>query len=260
VDTLSIDAEPPRNFAFVEATQADAPAKVLELVRKIKAEGRFDATWDVQVIVAVNQRSALSREAMSAALQNLLNPDGKQQKGSNFRIGDKVMQTVNGFFRDHTKKGKANEHFVANGDVGKIVSFREKTAVVEFFEPPRIVEMPLSKAAEEGSDSNGGNGDNGGSGGGLVLAYGLTTHKSQGSQFPVVIVCIDAYPGATGAFGICDKHFFYTAFSRAETVCYAVGSKAVLEKCLTRSFINRRKTFLVERLLELNDAFPSDLF
>lgn len=253
--SLAADAEPPRNFALVEAGRGEGQTKVLELVNQIKDAGRYDATWDVQVIVAVNQRSPLSREAMSAALQQLLNPHGKQQPGGGrFRIGDKVMNTANGFFRDHQRKGKGDEHFIANGDIGRIISFRDKSAIVEFSDPPRTVEMPLSKAGKDvgdgpqAADSSGGNGDN--ERGGLVLAYAVTGHKMQGSQSPVAIVCIDDYAGATGPYGIVDKHWLYTAFSRAEKLCYAVGARQILEKCLQRSFINKRKTFLAERIVE----------
>jgi exodeoxyribonuclease V alpha subunit len=249
---IDVEASPPRNFAFVEAVKGEAQKRVLALVKEIK-DGicPFDATWDVQVIVAVNQRSPLSRESMSSALQQLLNPDGKQQKGGIFRIGDKAMQTQNGFFRDATTKGK--EHFVANGDIGRVVEFRDKTAVVQFFDPSRYVEMPLGKAKT--SDAAGSDESEGSAG--LVLAYAVTGHKMQGSQAPVAIVCIDDYAGATGSFGVVDRHWIYTAFSRAEKLCYAVGSRHIMEKCLQRSFINRRKTLLCERISEITSELPS---
>jgi len=247
-DVLAPDAKPPRNLKFIHADKIEAVDRVLELVEAIKQQGIYDPVDDLQVLVAVNDRSPLGRNPLSLKIRDLLNPHGEQPKGSRFRVGDKVVQRANGFFKDADRKGE--EHFIANGDIGRVKYIQQKTITVEFREPYRCVTMPMGKTID-GDDGGGGeNGKAGGNGGDLQLAYCLTTHSSQGSQWPVTIVCIDEYPGATGRVGICDRCFFYTALSRASKVCLVVGSKHVLEKACERNFIARRKTFLVERIRE----------
>lgn len=240
---LAPDETPPRNLIFIHASKAEAPGRAIELVNKIKDQGLFDPVDDLQVLVAVNDRSPLGRNPLSLKIRDELNPHGDTQKGCRFRVGDKVVQRSNGFFNDAERKG--DEHFIANGDIGRVKSIQPKTVVVEFKEPYRLVRMPMSKPNGDGDK------DDGGSGGDLQLAYCLTVHSSQGSQWPITIVCIDEYPGATGRVGICNREFWYTALSRASKVCIVIGDKSIMEKTCRRSGIASRKTFLVERINEL---------
>jgi len=265
-EQLAPDETPPHNLKFIHASKQDAPAKVLELVEAVKHQGIFDPVDDLQVLVAVNDRSPLGRNPLSLKIRDILNPHGKSPKNSRFRVGDKVVQRSNGFFKDAASKQK--DHFVANGDIGRIKSIQPKIYVVEFQEPHRVVKMPIGKSGGNGDVNSGGE-----SGGDLQLAYCLTVHSSQGSQWPMTIVCIDEYPGATGRMGIANQNFFYTALSRASKLCLVVGDKSVMERCCKRSGIAKRKTFLAERIGELmternlsftsgigNDGFPVDLF
>lgn len=74
----------------------------------------------------------------------------------------------------------------------------------------------------------------------------MSVHKSQGSEWPVVIGMIDSYPGARM---VCSREFWYTAISRAKQQCVLIGQRAVIDADCRKQAIWRRKTFLRERVL-----------
>jgi len=101
--------------------------------------------------------------------------------------------------------------------------------------------VPRGKAkSEDGEASAGCNFD---------LAYALSVHKSQGSEWPVVIVMLDGYGGA---LRVMDRHWVYTAISRAKEYCVCIGAEKTVLSSVRQSHMWRRKTFLRERLDELH--------
>jgi exodeoxyribonuclease V alpha subunit len=221
-------------------------AKTINLIRKHEAEGA-DPIWDCQVLVAVNERSALSRAEVNRILQDELNTNEKRP-GTIFRERDKIVCLKNGFYRstyseqsEDLRKNDRGEVYVANGELASVQTIQGGEIVVELNAPYRIVVIPFkaeqNESGESGSLSN------------WDLAYALSVHKSQGSEFPHAIVLIDDYPGAKQ---ICDRSWIYTAISRAKTNCHLVGKFETAMRFCWEQKIDKRKTFLTERIGLMN--------
>lgn len=141
--------------------------------------------------------------------------------------------------------------YIANGEQAIVKAVFQKYIIAELRDPQRLVRIPIGT----GSHSDNGDGEqDDDKGGGSVcdwdLAYAITVHKAQGAQWPVIIYCLDEYPGATGQHGVCDRAHFYTGISRAQKACFLVGMKHVADSMCGRSFIGRRKTAMVELIKE----------
>lgn len=209
-----------------------------------KSKG-FDPVWDCQVLVAVNGRSKLSRKAVNELLQERLNPNPKVQ-GTPFRIADKIVCLKNGRYQmldgdAEPDTGEIDEVYVANGELAKVIAIEEKSIIAELSNPRRVVRIPRGKASSDDGDSE----ESSGAGCNWDLAYGLSVHKSQGSEWPVAIVMLDEYPGAKM---VCSREWLYTGISRAKSRCVLIGKKATADVMCRRVAIGKRKTLLRERL------------
>lgn len=251
--TLDPEAAPPRNLAMIHASKSTTKAKLLELIEQFKNDPSIDPIWDVQVLVAVNKKSELSRQKLNEELQLLLNPAGQSVQGSPFRVGDKVMVSKNSFFSDAADQD--TKQWIANGDFGRVLEVHEKKTIVEFSNPRRVVLVPRGKQEKAST-----NDEDEGTGCDLILGYAATVHRYQGSSAPIIVVPVDEYPGATGSIGICDRNWLYTAISRAEKLCFLVGAMRTCRAICNRVYITRRKTYLVEdiaaNLEKFGFAFP----
>lgn len=227
--------EPGDNLQLVEAR---TPSEQLAATERILADlGEFNPTWDAQVLSAVNLRSKISRKMVNDFLQPILNQNPKQANVP-FSNSDKVVCTTNGYYGldegsycDSDMVDADGRVYVANGELAQIVDVQPKQFIAELSSPDRRIRIPRGKA------------DNGSSGCNFDLAYSLSCHKSQGSEWPVVIVLLDEYPGARQ---VCDRSWLYTAISRARHKCYLVGRKSTADAMCRRNNIVRRKTFLRE--------------
>ena len=110
--------------------------------------------------------------------------------------------------------------------------------------PKRLIVVPRG-AADVNDD--GGDEESTGTGCNWDLGYALSVHKSQGSEWPVVIVMVD---DSGGAKRICSREWLYTAISRAKNCCYLVGNLGIAQGFCRRTAIDKRKTFLKERIQE----------
>jgi ATP-dependent exoDNAse (exonuclease V) alpha subunit len=133
------------------------------------------------------------------------------------------------------------ERYVTNGDIGRVVAVSEKASVVRFGGPDvPLVEVKVGKRpvgdTHEGSEDGGKTAD-------FDLAWAITVHKSQGSEWPCVLCVID-----DAASQIADRNYWYTAISRARTACVVIGPKTVFDRQVKRVSLNRRRTFLPELL------------
>lgn len=215
----------------------------------------IDRVWDVQIMVAVNEKSELSRVELNKQLQGLLNPGGQTAGGHKFRVGDKVIclsnsmlsvagEVVEAGFNTYAGTPKPIDHgnhpgkptpaseaaqtdFVANGEIGRVLAVEPKRVYVRFGAPARVVKVAGEML------------------GVFDLAYCITTHKSQGSQWPVAVYIVDDYAGARM---VASRELVYTALSRAEKLAVTIGKKAVIDLDCRKEALSRRKTFLAELL------------
>lgn len=237
---------------------ARTPAKQLEMLDSLLArcaERKLDPVWDAQVLCAVNLRSDLSRKMVNKKLQDQLNPNPKIA-GCPFRLHDKIVCLKNGYYSltnpdfagglDESLVDSDGRIAVANGELAKILVIEPKKIIAELYNPSREIIIPRGATSDDGSDDE----ESSSNGCDFDLAYALSCHKSQGSEWPVVFILIDEYPGARQ---ICDRSWIYTAISRAKSHCFLIGRKSTADAMCRRNNICKRKTFLRE-LIELNHA------
>jgi len=222
------DGEPPlaappgtnADFFVVERRDPDkARETLLELVTsRIPARFGLDPVRDVQVLTPMN-RGPAGAIALNEALQAALNPHGAALvRGTRtYRAGDKVMQLRNDYDRN-----------VFNGDVGFVSSIDpEETSMSVRFDDREV--------AYEASDLDE-----------LALAYACTVHKSQGSEYPAVVV-----PLLTTHFVMLSKNLLYTAVTRGKRLVVLVCDPRALEIALSQRRREERRTRLAARLASL---------
>ena len=159
-----------------------------------------------------------------------------------FREGDKVMQTANNYNLEWKKRLAGEAYFeegagVFNGDIGYIHRIDAQTfEVTVWFEDGREAVYPRSELSQ------------------LSLAYAITIHKSQGSEFDAVVIPITSGPSI-----IFTRNLIYTAVTRAKKLVVLVGSKAALKRMVANAYMAKRFTmlesFIVEENKKLNDLF-----
>lgn len=238
------------NLHLVERSD---PEQVIEWIEsatlRANMELGLDPTWDVQILVPVNKKSELSRKILNQKLQGLLNPTGEQVKGNPFKVGDKVINLKNGWLpsakaADRKPDPEANADgkvFVANGEQAEVMAVEPARTIVRLWNPSRLVIIPHGQKQDDEGDSD----DDRGSAGTWDLGYAISGHKSQGSEWPVVIVVLDSYPGAQR---VMSRQWIYTAISRAKRLCVLVGSGQAAQSACRRDAIKSRRTFLAERI------------
>lgn len=211
------------DFFIVERRDPEkARETIIELVTsRIPQRFGLDPVRDVQVLTPMNRGPAGS-VALNEALQAAINPrgEGLVRGTRTYRVGDKVMQLRN----DYDKN-------VFNGDVGLVTSIdpEENTLVARFDE--REVSFDPSDLDD------------------LVLAYACTVHKSQGSEYPAVVV-----PLLTTHFVMLSKNLLYTAVTRGKRLVVLVADPRALELALSRRRREERRTRLAERIAEFASA------
>ncbi len=176
---------------------------------------KVDPLRDVQVISPLREKTLLSCKSINAALQKALNPNDPVEDYP-FKVGDKVIQTRNDY-----------DHNIVNGDMGYVAAINkvDKFISVDFESPDRHVILPI-----KGHD--------------LDLAYAITVHKSQGSEWPVVILPIHRNFGNR----LPQRNLLYTAVTRAKRLLVIIGHRDEITKIVRRNEQGRRYTHLTERL------------
>ncbi|MFP6581829.1 MAG: ATP-dependent RecD-like DNA helicase [Candidatus Hydrogenedentota bacterium] len=203
------------DFFFVERNEPEAVRDtVIELVaNRIPKKFRFDPWKDIQVLSPMHRGEA-GVANLNTYLQEALNPDGHPIPRKGFRVGDKVIQTRNNYELD-----------VYNGDVGRItvVSEEVKELHVEFEDRTALYTF------DDMDDLN--------------LAYAITVHKSQGSEYPALVI-----PLASQHYLMLQRNIFYTAITRGKSLVVIVGDTKALRRALSNTDVSRRNTRLAERL------------
>lgn len=256
-DGGTIDVAAGRNVRHFETRSGAQSAKMLSLMLASLPAG-ISPLWDVQVLVTLNDKSEVSRRVLNERLQEQLNPHGETVPGNRFRVGDKVICTSNTLLPlvvdslpddlmiselegEPGEPEEEQKEFVANGEIGQVISVEPKRMTVAFDCPARTVLVPMGKpsgsSGDSGEDSQGCKFD---------LAYAITVHKSQGSQWPITITMVD---GSGGANWIGSRELYYTALSRFEKLSVTIGSRVVIDRHCRKVALKERKTFLRERLV-----------
>ncbi len=215
--TRSDDLE---DFYFVESEDPEAIQRMLIKLVQERIPDRFgvDPLTDIQVLAPMN-RSILGARHLNQMLQAALNPPADKAEverfGWTFREGDRVIQTENNYSRD-----------VFNGDLGKIAKIhRVDQEVTVDFEGQQVV-YDFADLDE------------------LALAYVLTIHKSQGSEYPCVVI-----PLHTQHYVMLQRNLLYTAVTRGKRLVVIVGSRRALSMAVSRQETRHRCTALQRRLL-----------
>ena len=226
------------DFFFLKRYEADKIIQVTLQLIKQKLPKFVDATeYDIQVLTPM-RKGLLGVERLNGILQMYLNPEapGKREKdynGTIFREGDKVMQVKNNYqleWEIRSKYGLCIDKGmgVFNGDMGIIeeINFYAETLTISFDEG-KMVEYPF-KLLEE-----------------LELAYAITIHKSQGSEYPAVVI-----PLFQGPRMLMNRNLLYTAVTRAKKCVTIVGDDEVFHTMIHNNSQLKRYSGLKDRLIE----------
>lgn len=219
-----------KDFFFVEAENVDKTReKLLDLVsRRLPTTYDLDTVADIQVITPM-KKTGVGVIALNNSLQEILNPkdDKKPERVFQNRIlrqNDKVMQIKNNYDLKW-KKDSGEEGFgVYNGDIGRITEVKSLGIVVTYDDGKVVVYE--NALLEE-----------------LELAYAITVHKSQGSEFNTVVI-----PIFWGTEKLFTRNLLYTAITRAKNLVVLVGQRAALLKMVDNDYETKRFSYLKELL------------
>ncbi len=227
-----------RDFFFLKRYDADKIVNVvLQLVIQ-KMPGYVDAgIADIQVLAPM-RKGLLGVTRLNTILQQYINPPSpdkaeKEHGGIIFREGDKVMQVKNSYQTEweiRNRYGLAVEKGMGifNGDMGIIRSIHDLTELITIeFDEGRIVEYPFRQLEE------------------LELAYAVTIHKSQGSEYPAVVI-----PLLAGPRMLMNRNLLYTAVTRARKCVTLVGDERTFEAMVDNISEQKRYSGLKDRILE----------
>lgn len=204
------------DFVFYELNDdTSITKKILDLCTKDLPHEGFDVLKDVQILSPMH-RFLCGVENLNLMLQEQLNPKKNQDElkysSQTFRVGDKVMHIRNNYQKN-----------VFNGDIGFIQDVNNEKLTVDYFD--HIVTYEKNELNE------------------LTLAYASSVHKSQGSEYKVVII-----PLSTSHYIMLQRNLLYTAITRAKQKVIIIGSKKALMTAIQSNRTQKRYTLLAERL------------
>ena len=221
------------DFFFMENEDAESVVpQIVELVKtKLPKYYRVDAK-QIQVLTPM-QRGIIGATNLNLALQEAINPlehevflkgrgavmmpkDTLRRSGFAFREDDKVMQIKNNYDKE-----------VFNGDIGIVASVDAENRVLKVNFDNRMVEYDITELDE------------------LVHAYATTIHKSQGSEYPIVVM-----PVLMNHYVMLQRNLIYTGITRAKQILVLIGTKKALSYAVRNVTVEKRNTLLKERLME----------
>lgn len=228
-----------RDFFFLKRNDADTVIRVMLTLVKEKMPKYVDASISEIQVLTPTRKGLLGVERLNSILQQYLNPPDKSKRewtGESriFREGDKVMQIKNNYQLEWEVEGKYGITIekglgVFNGDVGLISEINDwsKTITVTFDENRKVV-YPFANLDE------------------LELAYAITIHKSQGSEYPAVVI-----PMLEGPRMLMNRNILYTAITRAKKCVTLVGDPEVFYSMVDNTSQAKRYSGLKDRIVEL---------
>ena len=218
-ESLKVDNNKDSDFFFMKEPD-DMMALIISLIRDRLPNAFHINPEDIQVLTPM-KKNEVGTINLNNEIQKTVNPVGDEVKHGfvTFRIGDKVIQNINDYEKD-----------VFNGDSGTVLRIdnEDKKLVVRYDD--KDVEYAFHELDE------------------IMLAYAMTIHKSQGSEYPVVIIPI-TYANRI----MMQRNLIYTAITRAKKMCIIVGPKAMIDKAISSENSYFRRTKLKERICECVD-------
>ena len=231
--------KPSKDFLFIKRDTPDAIISAMITLIQKKLPAYVDADpMDIQIMTPM-RKGALGVERLNQIFQSFLNPPDKKKaekelNGTIWRTGDKVMQIKNNYqieWEIRSRYGMPVDKGmgVFNGDIGRIreVNAFAETITVEFDEG-RLVEYSFKQTEE------------------LELAYAITIHKSQGSEYPAVVIPIHSGPRM-----LMNRNLIYTGVTRAKTCVCLVGIPEIFQAMANNAMEQKRYSGLKERIKEI---------
>ncbi len=204
------------DFFFIRNDDPDQVAEeIVKLVRDRLPKAYGQPLNNIQVLTPM-QRSVVGAGNLNLLLQEALNHNtaGISRGGYTYKFGDRVMQIRNNYDKN-----------VFNGDIGTVakVDLEERTLTIDF--DGRMVEYDASELDE------------------VALAYATTIHKSQGSEYPIVVI-----PVLMTHYVMLQRNLIYTGITRAKKICVLIGQTKALYYAVKNLTVSNRNTLLKERL------------
>lgn len=203
-------------FFIDETDSAEIPGIILSLCRdRLPLKYNFNSFTDIQVITPMYKGDA-GADNLNELLQFGLNenPPLHKHAGKKYKIGDKVMQLRNNY-----------EKYVFNGDIGLILDIGNHKKVMAVNYSGKVVEYSFTELDE------------------ITLAYAITVHKSQGSEYPCIIL-----PLTTSHYPLLQRNLLYTAVTRAAKLMIIIGSKQAMAMAIKNNRVTNRYTSLFKNL------------
>ena len=234
--------EKEKDFFFMKRrVPEDISATIVDLViNRLTAYKNFDPKTDIQVLTPM-RKGQLGVQNLNKVLQEKINPPSPQKKEREygqvvFREGDKVMQIRNNYdakWETYNKNGVMIDFGsgIFNGDMGVVEAIDEETGLIVCFDESRYVEYEFSQLDE------------------LELAYAVTIHKSQGSEYRVIVM-----PVFSGPPMLFTRNLLYTAVTRAKELAVLVGGENFLHRMVDNNRISKRFTTLKRRLKDMAEV------
>lgn len=232
---MPLENDSKTDFFFMPRSPKEALSTICELCsgRLTKAYG-FDAVNDIQVL-SPSRKGVVGTVNLNRVLQSCLNPPSSDKKEKSFgektfRVGDKVIQTRNNYDMVWSSADTDEEGFgIYNGDIGTIIDISSKNKNMRIlFDENKLVDYDFSSAED------------------LDIAYALTVHKSQGSEWSAVIVPVCSFPPM-----LMTRNLLYTAITRARLLVILVGSLDNVRKMVENDKVQLRFTGFERRLREV---------
>ena len=205
------------DFYFITQEEPETVIQtIIKLVRdRIPQTFKLNAIDDIQVLTPM-QKGSVGGVKLNSELQAALNPTEKEvnRGGRTFRVGDKVMQIRNNYDKE-----------IFNGDIGRIRSINLEMQEVKIDFEDREVVFEFSELDE------------------IVLAYAVSVHKSQGSEYPAVVI-----PLLTQHYVMLQRNLLYTAVTRGKKLVVLIGTRKALGIAVKNDKTRKRYSYLKERL------------
>lgn len=215
------------DFFFIKKDDPEQVAEeIVKLVRDRLPKAYNQPLSNIQVLTPM-QRSVVGAGNLNVVLQQALNHNTQSisRGGNTYKLGDRVMQIRNNYDKN-----------VFNGDIGTVekVNLEDRTLTINFDDT--LVEYEASELDE------------------VVLAYATTIHKSQGSEYPIVVI-----PVLMTHFVMLQRNLIYTGITRAKKICVLIGQTKALSYSIRNLTVSKRNTLLKERLRGEVETKPKEI-